>query len=124
MLDTTTTLADVLYPPIEPHSEGMLQVSDLHTIAWEQSGNPSGIPVVVIHGGPGVAGNHRTVSTSTRVRSTSSSSTSAVAANQPLTLNWKTTTRRRRLPIWKRFASIWGSIGGTCLEDLGGRPWR
>ena len=77
MLDTTTTLADVLYPPIEPHSEGMLQVSDLHTIAWEQSGNPSGIPVVVIHGGPGVAGNHRTVSTSTRVRSTSSSSTSA-----------------------------------------------
>jgi len=53
MLDSTTTLADVLYPPLEPHREGMLPVSDLHTIAWEQSGNPDGIPVLVVHGGPG-----------------------------------------------------------------------
>lgn len=56
MLDTTTTLADVLYPPIEPHTTGMLQVSDVHTIAWEQSGSADGIPVVVIHGGPGGGG--------------------------------------------------------------------
>ena len=56
MLDTTTTLADVLYPPIEPHTTGMLQVSDVHTIAWEQSGLVDGIPVVVIHGGPGGGG--------------------------------------------------------------------
>ena len=56
MLDTTTTLTDVLYPPIEAHTTGMLAVSDLHTIAWEQSGNPDGIPVVVIHGGPGGGG--------------------------------------------------------------------
>ena len=56
MLDTTTTLADVLYPPIEPHRTGMLQVSDVHTIAWEQSGSADGIPVVVIHGGPGGGG--------------------------------------------------------------------
>ncbi len=56
MLDTTTTLADVLYPPIEPHTTGMLQVSDVHTIAWEQSGLADGIPVVVIHGGPGGGG--------------------------------------------------------------------
>ena len=56
MLDTTTTLADVLYPPIESHTTGMLQVSDVHTIAWEQSGLADGIPVVVIHGGPGGGG--------------------------------------------------------------------
>ena len=56
MLDTTTTLADVLYPPIEPHTTGMLQVSDAHTIAWEQSGSADGVPVVVIHGGPGGGG--------------------------------------------------------------------
>jgi len=31
-----------LYPPIEPYSTGFLKVSDLHTIYWEQSGNPSG----------------------------------------------------------------------------------
>ncbi|KAK1268560.1 Proline iminopeptidase [Acorus gramineus] len=42
-----------LYPPIEPYSSGFLKVSDLHTVYWEQSGNPSGHPVVFLHGGPG-----------------------------------------------------------------------
>nr|KYP48476.1 Proline iminopeptidase [Cajanus cajan] len=42
-----------LYPQIEPYGTGFLKVSDLHTIYWEQSGNPSGHPVVFIHGGPG-----------------------------------------------------------------------
>lgn len=31
----------------------MLPVSDLHTLYWEISGNPDGIPVVFLHGGPG-----------------------------------------------------------------------
>ena len=44
---------DVLYPKIEPYKTGMLKVSDLHTIYWECNGNPSGKPVVVLHGGPG-----------------------------------------------------------------------
>jgi proline iminopeptidase len=42
-----------LYPPIEPYIQGTLKVSDLHTIYFEQSGNPNGKPVVVLHGGPG-----------------------------------------------------------------------
>nr|GMC85522.1 proline iminopeptidase [Ipomoea batatas] len=42
-----------LYPAIEPYSTGFLKVSDLHSIYWEQSGNPSGHPVVFFHGGPG-----------------------------------------------------------------------
>jgi len=42
-----------LYPPIEPYTEGQLQVSSLHTLYFEQSGNPEGQPVVVLHGGPG-----------------------------------------------------------------------
>ena len=46
-------LDDVLYPKIEPYLEGTLSVSDHHTIAWECAGNPEGIPVIVIHGGPG-----------------------------------------------------------------------
>ncbi|NES23082.1 MAG: prolyl aminopeptidase, partial [Symploca sp. SIO3E6] len=32
---------------------GQLKVSDLHTIYFEESGNPQGQPVVVLHGGPG-----------------------------------------------------------------------
>jgi len=42
-----------LYAPIEPNTTGMLKVSDLHTCYWEESGNPAGNPVVVVHGGPG-----------------------------------------------------------------------
>jgi proline iminopeptidase len=42
-----------LYPPIEPYNKGSLQVSDLHTIYFEESGNPTGEPVIFLHGGPG-----------------------------------------------------------------------
>lgn len=42
-----------LYPEIEPYDVGQLQVSDLHTLYYEQSGNPHGKPVVFLHGGPG-----------------------------------------------------------------------
>ncbi|WZY84486.1 hypothetical protein YC2023_030870 [Brassica napus] len=42
-----------LYPPIEPYNNGILKVSDTHTLYWEQSGNPDGHPVVFLHGGPG-----------------------------------------------------------------------
>jgi proline iminopeptidase len=43
------------YPEIEPYQTGRLRVSDLHEIAWEQSGDPAGKPVVFLHGGPGGA---------------------------------------------------------------------
>ncbi len=42
-----------LYPEITPYDSGKLQVSDLHTLHYEQSGNPNGRPVVFLHGGPG-----------------------------------------------------------------------
>ena len=42
-----------LYPPIEPYDTGMLPVSPVHTLYYEQSGNPDGTPVVFLHGGPG-----------------------------------------------------------------------
>jgi len=42
-----------LYPEIEPFDSGFLKVSDLHTLYFEQSGNPDGKPVVFLHGGPG-----------------------------------------------------------------------
>ncbi len=42
-----------LFAPIDPFASGMLQVDDLHTLYWEQSGNPRGVPVVFLHGGPG-----------------------------------------------------------------------
>lgn len=42
-----------LFPPIEPYRSGMLRVDELHTLSWEESGNPYGLPVVYLHGGPG-----------------------------------------------------------------------
>jgi proline iminopeptidase len=42
-----------LYPPIEPHAAGMLKVDSRHQIYWEESGNPRGVPVLFLHGGPG-----------------------------------------------------------------------
>ncbi len=42
-----------LHPPIEPFQSGELAVSDLHTLYYEQVGNPEGKPVVFLHGGPG-----------------------------------------------------------------------
>ncbi|MEX1368058.1 MAG: prolyl aminopeptidase [Nannocystaceae bacterium] len=42
-----------LYPEIEPYDTGKLRVSDLHTVYYEQCGNPQGKPVVFLHGGPG-----------------------------------------------------------------------
>ncbi|MDY0028677.1 MAG: prolyl aminopeptidase [Pseudobdellovibrionaceae bacterium] len=42
-----------LFPPLTPYSQGFLSVDDTHTIYWEQSGNPDGVPVIVLHGGPG-----------------------------------------------------------------------
>jgi proline iminopeptidase len=42
-----------LFPAITPYSSGFLAVDDTHNLYWEQSGNPSGIPILLVHGGPG-----------------------------------------------------------------------
>lgn len=46
-------MSDAFYPEIEPYDSGFLPVSDLHTLYYEQVGNPEGKPVVFLHGGPG-----------------------------------------------------------------------
>jgi proline iminopeptidase len=46
-------VSDPLYPPIEPHAHGMLDVGDGDLVYWEVCGNPRGKPAVVLHGGPG-----------------------------------------------------------------------
>lgn len=45
------------FPPIEPYSSGFLDVDDTHSLYWEQSGNPDGVPIVFVHGGPGGGSN-------------------------------------------------------------------
>jgi len=42
-----------LYPSIKPYRTGYLQVSEVHELYYEESGNPHGKPAVFVHGGPG-----------------------------------------------------------------------
>jgi len=48
-----------LYPELEPHRHGHLDVGDGHSIYWEECGNPRGKPAVFVHGGPGAGADAR-----------------------------------------------------------------
>jgi proline iminopeptidase len=49
----TAIAPDPLFPPLEPYRSGLLPVDELHTLYWEECGNPQGVPVLFLHGGPG-----------------------------------------------------------------------
>jgi proline iminopeptidase len=51
-LETSETLFP--YAEIDPLKKGFLEVGDGHSIYWEECGNPSGIPILFLHGGPGL----------------------------------------------------------------------
>lgn len=42
-----------MYPAISPYNTGYLRVSDIHEIYYEECGNPEGMSVIFLHGGPG-----------------------------------------------------------------------
>ena len=50
-----------LYPEIQPYQTFYLETGSLHSVYVEQSGNPDGIPVIFLHGGPcsGTKPDHR-----------------------------------------------------------------
>lgn len=41
------------FPSIEPYRSGQLRVDPIHSLYWEESGAPNGLPIVFLHGGPG-----------------------------------------------------------------------
>ncbi len=52
-LSRTLSRDEFLYPPLCTNRTGRLQLDARHTMYWEESGNPRGVPVVFLHGGPG-----------------------------------------------------------------------
>ena len=50
---SATPALSPLYPPISPYRTGRLPVDEIHTLYWEECGNPLGVPVLFLHGGPG-----------------------------------------------------------------------
>ena len=49
----TITAEDLLYPKSVPYDAGYVDVGDGHQIFYQQIGNPNGVPVLLVHGGPG-----------------------------------------------------------------------
>jgi proline iminopeptidase len=44
---------EYLYPSIDPFDQRVMDMGDGHRVYVEQCGNPNGVPVLVLHGGPG-----------------------------------------------------------------------
>ena len=44
---------DFLYPALSPRRTGRLALDATHVMYWEECGNPRGVPLVFLHGGPG-----------------------------------------------------------------------
>lgn len=44
---------DFLFPAIEPFATGHFAPDDVHSVYWEECGNPDGLPILLLHGGPG-----------------------------------------------------------------------
>ena len=53
-MDTPLTHAwQSMYPPLQSHAQGWLDVGDGHEVYWQECGNPLGQPALFVHGGPG-----------------------------------------------------------------------
>lgn len=53
-MDTKRTHAwQSMYPPLQSHAHGWLDVGDGHQVYWEECGNPLGLSALFVHGGPG-----------------------------------------------------------------------
>ena len=52
-MDALLNAPQTLYPSIDPYFEGFLEVSNGHQVHYELCGNPTGLPAIFVHGGPG-----------------------------------------------------------------------
>lgn len=61
---------DRLHPPITPYARHRIDTGDGHSLYVEECGNPDGMPVIFLHGGPGsgVSAMHRRMFDPTRFR--------------------------------------------------------
>jgi proline iminopeptidase len=120
------TRTDALYPPIEPYASGMLDVGDGQHVYWEECGNPSGKPVVFLHGGPGGAiqpkvrrlfdpGRYRIVLFDQRGCGQSLPHASELGADLSTNTTWHLVSdierlrEHRSIERWQVFGGSWGS---------------
>ena len=110
-----------LFPPITPYSSGYIAVDDIHNLYWEQSGNPDGVPIILLHGGPGAGATavHRRFFDPEHYRiiifdqrgAGRSTPLGCITNNTALLLTQDIETLRQHLNIkaWHIFGGSWGS---------------
>lgn len=110
-----------LFPPINAYDTGTLKVDDIHTLYWEQSGNPQGVPILFLHGGPGAGAspthrrffdpNHYRIVIFDQRGAGRSTPLGETRANTTELLIQDMETLRRHLGIerWHLFGGSWGS---------------
>lgn len=110
-----------LYPSIDAYETGFLDLDGGHRMYWEQCGNPAGIPVAFVHGGPGAgsAPTHRRYFDPQRYRivlfdqrgAGRSTPLGGIEANSTDHLIGDMEALRQRLGIdrWFLFGGSWGS---------------
>ena len=101
-----------LYPPLEAFESHRIQVDDQHELYIEESGNPQGIPVIFLHGGPGsgCSTEHRRLFDPDIIEPYCL--TNADQGNPYLWVKRHATPQSTLLQIWKLSVAIWLSIVG------------
>jgi proline iminopeptidase len=111
----------VLYPPIKTYAIHQLAVDNLHTLYIEECGNPQGLPVLFLHGGPGAGCNedHRRFFDPSHYRiilfdqrGTGRSTPHAELQNnttQNLVADMEAIRRHLNVERWVLFGGSWGS---------------
>jgi proline iminopeptidase len=118
-----------LYPEIEPYRTQRIAVDGTHTLRVEECGNPDGLPVIFLHGGPGagLAPYHRRFFDPARYRIVLFDQRGAGQSTPFADLTDNTTwhlvadieTIRERLGIerWVVFGGSWGSTLGLAYAQ-------
>jgi len=134
-LATPFPVLRALYPEIEPYRTTRLRVDGLHELHVEECGNPDGLPVIFLHGGPGagVSPYHRRFFDPARYRIVLFDQRGAGRSTPPAELRDNTTahlvadieTLRESLGIerWVVFGGSWGStLALAYAQAHPGRP--
>lgn len=117
-----------LFAPIQPRTSGTLDLDNGHRMYWEETGDPAGIPVLFLHGGPGAGStpDHRRLFDPSAYRivtfdqrgSGRSTPVASLAANTTPKLLGDIETLRKHLGV-ERWLIVGGSWGSTLALAYG-----
>lgn len=110
-----------MFPPLQQHAQGWLDVGDGHSMYWQECGNPLGTPALFIHGGPGAGcksddsrwfdpARYRIVLFDQRGAGRSRPSGRLMANTTPhLLADMETLRRHLHIERWVLFGGSWGA---------------